>query len=97
MKGSAHHGPTHDRMARAFKAIATANPLARCVLCHRTLAELPAHRTGRRPWWVAGHRRPGVVAHSLDDYQLECSHCSAREGARRTADAARPNRVTRTW
>lgn len=98
VKGSAHHDGAHPRLARAFVAWATRQPGAHCIVCGWPVARpLRPHSTGRPGRWIAGHKRAGVVATSLDDYQLECSHCSTREGAKRAADTNRPNRVTRVW
>lgn len=78
--GKAHHGAHHARVSATIRAHAYANPDTRCWRCHRTLAELPPHKTGRRPWWTGGHLEDGKVG---GDELAECSHCASRTGAER--------------
>lgn len=74
------HTGTHPKVSAAIRAAAWANPDTRCWRCNRTLAEMPLHRTGRRPWWTGGHINDGQV----DGAELpECSHCATSTGARR--------------
>ena len=51
------HGPGHSRRARPLLKAWRANPNTRCWRCGHTLAEHPAHHSGRPSYWTAGHTR----------------------------------------
>jgi hypothetical protein len=77
------HGPTHRRLAKVIRRHANADSSTRCWRCGLTLAEHEPHRNGKRPQWMAGHRRHGIVDAQLTllDLAPEASTCNTSEGA----------------
>lgn len=88
VKGPHHRGP-HQRLSAIARARYNANPHTRCARCGQ-----PA-RPGDP--WQAGHKRDGVIATSIDDYQPEHQSCNTAAGARLGNARRRGLRTTRTW
>lgn len=84
-----HHRGQHQTLSAKARARYNADPTTRCARC----GEL------RRPDdpWQAGHRRDGVIATSLADYQPEHASCNASAGARLGNARRRGMRNTRAW
>lgn len=98
-----HHRGAHQRLARELVQAANRNPHTQCQAdgCkgwgRRTLAEHPNTKTGRKPRWTAGHKVPGKIAHSINDYRPEVDVCGYSDGAtlRNTRRQAEPH--TEQW
>lgn len=79
-RGKPHHAGTYGRDAAQVRAQAYANPTTQCWRCHRTLDQIPPHRTGRAPRWTSGHVIDGQVGGAM---LPECSVCATSTGAAR--------------
>lgn len=78
MPNKPHHSGAYRHEARLVRAQANADPMTRCWRCGKTLAQHPRHKTGRAPYWTAGHvvdsQRGGRLA-------PEVSTCNFSAGA----------------
>ena len=74
----AHHRGTYQVDARRITQMAYADPDTRCWRCERTLEQVPMHKTGRRPFWTAGHK---IDSQAGGELAAECSVCNYTHGA----------------
>jgi hypothetical protein len=93
----AHHRGTYHATAAKVRAAANADPFTRCWRCGRTLRQHPRHKTGRLPYWTAGH----LIDSQVDGPLLpEASTCNSGAGAslggRRLAAKTRRRNTTVT-
>lgn len=94
----AHYRGRYHVQARQVREAAKANPFTPCWRCGLTLAQHPRHKTGRPPFWTAGHI---ITGDPRSDLAPEVSVCNIGHGAsiggRIIAARKRERRTALTW
>ena len=91
---AAHHRGKHQTLARQCVQIANATPNYTCPRCGLTRQQ-GTHAYGTNgSKWDAGHKTPGRIAQTLDDYQAEHAHCNRSAGA---TQRNQRKRTSRNW
>ena len=85
-----HRRGSYETQAKLVTQAAAADPMTKCWRCNKLLHEHPLHKTGRRPFWTAGHVYDGVPESPLLPEVSTCNF-TAKSGA------AKPLRSTRRW
>ena len=87
-----HYRGDYDARARRLVAAAKADPFTLCWRCKRTLQDRAPHKTGKAPYWTAGHVIDGNPASPLLPEASTCNYTAGAElGLRKQTG------TTRAW